>query len=308
MSASHFLCIITNEGKYHAGCNIIFRASLLNIDTADTNPFRYCAEYFDVETGQIYLRNRYYQPVTGRFTQLDPIRDGLNWYAYCYNNPIMFIDPFGTDAIVLTSLDSANGFGHTSALFQDENGDWYYTYWGDKAAAVIAIPKDYVEYETMGVNIEGSLDSLENFNNTLNMILSFYGFENITSKYDMATYVVGDFTASLHAAYDSVKTASSNSSGLLYDLKDGTMVFQAEKDIFELGPTNEEYDLITNNCLQWTISLLESGTLNTGENCGKYMSGINYGNVLIDKSTKLAPNYAAGVFVYMFKSCSIKPN
>lgn len=95
MSASHLLCIITNEGKYHAGCNIIFRASLLNIDTADTNPFRYFAEYFDVETGQIYLRNRYYQPVTGRFTQLDPIRDGLNWYAYCYNNPVAFIDYTG---------------------------------------------------------------------------------------------------------------------------------------------------------------------------------------------------------------------
>jgi len=50
----------------------------LNPSESDTNPFRYCAEYFDVESGQIYLRNRYYQPVTGRFTQLDPIKDGLN--------------------------------------------------------------------------------------------------------------------------------------------------------------------------------------------------------------------------------------
>ena len=57
----------------------------LNPSESDTNPFRYCAEYFDTETGQIYLRNRYYQPVTGRFSQLDPIRDGLNWYAYCVN-------------------------------------------------------------------------------------------------------------------------------------------------------------------------------------------------------------------------------
>ena len=28
----------------------------------DGNPFRYCGEYFDVETGFIYLRARYYDP------------------------------------------------------------------------------------------------------------------------------------------------------------------------------------------------------------------------------------------------------
>ena len=71
----------------------------LNIDTTDTNPFRYCAEYFDTETGTIYLRARYYSPVIGRFTQLDPIRDGLNWYAYCRNNPIVFVDPSGKERI-----------------------------------------------------------------------------------------------------------------------------------------------------------------------------------------------------------------
>ena len=81
--------VVTKRYEYDAFGNE------LNIGTADTNPFRYCAEYFDLETGQIYLRNRYYQPVTGRFTQLDPVRDGLNWYAYCRNNPIMFVDPSG---------------------------------------------------------------------------------------------------------------------------------------------------------------------------------------------------------------------
>ena len=67
----------------------------LNPDETDTNPYRYCAEYFDIESGTIYLRARYYSPNHGRFTQLDPARDGLNWYAYCANNPIMFVDPWG---------------------------------------------------------------------------------------------------------------------------------------------------------------------------------------------------------------------
>jgi len=61
----------------------------------NTNPFRFCAEYYDFETGRTYLRHRSYDPTTGRFTQEDPIRDGLNWYTYCYNNPIFWVDPSG---------------------------------------------------------------------------------------------------------------------------------------------------------------------------------------------------------------------
>ncbi len=33
--------------------------------------FRYCGEYFDVESGCYYLRARYYDPSVGRFTQED---------------------------------------------------------------------------------------------------------------------------------------------------------------------------------------------------------------------------------------------
>ncbi len=62
---------------------------------ADPNPFRYCGEYFDVESGSYYLRARYYDPSIGRFTQEDTAKHGYNWYAYCNNNPIRFVDPTG---------------------------------------------------------------------------------------------------------------------------------------------------------------------------------------------------------------------
>ena len=64
-------------------------------DPVDANPFRYCGEYFDKETGTVYLRARYYQPLSGRFLTEDPIRSGENWYTYCINNPIRYIDPSG---------------------------------------------------------------------------------------------------------------------------------------------------------------------------------------------------------------------
>ena len=59
------------------------------------NPFGYTGEYTDLSSGLIYLRNRYYDPSIGRFITEDPARDGLNWYAYCGDNPVMFVDPWG---------------------------------------------------------------------------------------------------------------------------------------------------------------------------------------------------------------------
>ena len=41
------------------------------------------------------MRARYYQPSTGRFLTEDPIRSELNYYTYCSNNPVRFIDPSG---------------------------------------------------------------------------------------------------------------------------------------------------------------------------------------------------------------------
>ena len=77
-----------------------------NEATLDDNPFRYCGEYYDKETKTIYLRARYYDFAQGRFTQEDPIRDGYNWYAYCENNPIMFVDPNGLDSWIFYDEES----------------------------------------------------------------------------------------------------------------------------------------------------------------------------------------------------------
>ena len=31
----------------------------------------------------------------GRFATEDPARDGIDWYAYCNNNPVKFLAPTG---------------------------------------------------------------------------------------------------------------------------------------------------------------------------------------------------------------------
>ena len=68
----------------------------------ETNPIRYRSYYWDDEFGLYFLKSRYYSPTLCRFISQDSIEyldpesiNGLNLYAYCYNNPIMYVDPSG---------------------------------------------------------------------------------------------------------------------------------------------------------------------------------------------------------------------
>ncbi len=81
-----------------------------NINDSDANPFRYCGEYFDAETGTIYLRARYYDPSIGRFISRDSIAGdiddplSLNLYTYCANNPLIYVDPSGNFAEAISDF------------------------------------------------------------------------------------------------------------------------------------------------------------------------------------------------------------
>jgi RHS repeat-associated protein len=59
------------------------------------NNLRFAGQYLDAETGLHYNWLRYYDPRIGRYLRADPFGEGLNLYAYCFNNPHNWIDPFG---------------------------------------------------------------------------------------------------------------------------------------------------------------------------------------------------------------------
>ena len=61
--------------------------------------FGYCGKVYDVGTGLYDYGFRDYSPNNARFTTIDPIRDGSNWFAYVVNDPVNYIDPFGLNPI-----------------------------------------------------------------------------------------------------------------------------------------------------------------------------------------------------------------
>ena len=69
---------------------------------AQYNPFRYRGYYYDTDLGMYYLQSRYYDPNTCRFINADGQLNtdhilGTNLYAYCYNNPVMYVDYTGCE-------------------------------------------------------------------------------------------------------------------------------------------------------------------------------------------------------------------
>ena len=69
-------------------------------------PLRYRGYYYDAETALYYLQSRYYDPTACRFLNADGYAStgqgivGTNMFAYCNNDPILFVDFSGSRAVV----------------------------------------------------------------------------------------------------------------------------------------------------------------------------------------------------------------
>ena len=85
------------------------------ISGTNSNNLRFPGQYFQIETGLHYNHHRHYDPVTGRYTQPDPLGfvDGPSVYAYAGNSPIMAIDPDGLAHSTIRPRPMApGGFSH----------------------------------------------------------------------------------------------------------------------------------------------------------------------------------------------------
>ena len=98
------------------GCGTVWNSDGARVKP--NNPFRFNGEYLCAASGLVYLRNRWYEPRTGRFTQEDPIRWGRNWYRFASNNPIMYGDPTGLiDAASQDQIAAQNTRPQSATMF-----------------------------------------------------------------------------------------------------------------------------------------------------------------------------------------------
>jgi RHS repeat-associated protein len=117
--------------------------NLLNSEGKEITPYAFTGEWSE-PSGLIYLRARYYDPVTGRFLSKDPVRGfinhsgTLNPYTYAVNNPLRFIDPSGEFGIeIILGMGLLNGgissLGNLVSQLSLNNWNINCVDWGDVA-------------------------------------------------------------------------------------------------------------------------------------------------------------------------------
>ena len=77
----------------------------------------------NLRSGNYYYNARWYDPNLGRFITEDPIRNGVNWFIYANNSPLVFTDPTGLGVIgkifrILTNQTITNLGGDPQSLGQ----------------------------------------------------------------------------------------------------------------------------------------------------------------------------------------------
>ncbi|MBE9117226.1 hypothetical protein IQ249_15100 [Lusitaniella coriacea LEGE 07157] len=96
-------------------------------EVGDTeNDYRFAGEQFDGMLGQYYLRQRYYDPNSGRFTRRDTYEGNnlnpvsLHKYIYANADPVNGIDPSGL--FTIAEINAANAIRSTLSNIQVDTG------------------------------------------------------------------------------------------------------------------------------------------------------------------------------------------
>ena len=85
--------------------------------------YGFTGKEFDNWTGLYNYGFRDYASLYGRFTSVDPIQDGHNWYAYVNSNPVSWLDPWGLEPCKQESGEVKKA----APRYQEEDDEWYFS-------------------------------------------------------------------------------------------------------------------------------------------------------------------------------------
>lgn len=81
---------VTDTYNYDAFGNVISRTGATN------NAYQFAGNWGYYRVGALtHIGARFYSPAIARFLSVDPLHQGINWYAYAQNDPVNFVDPDG---------------------------------------------------------------------------------------------------------------------------------------------------------------------------------------------------------------------
>jgi RHS repeat-associated protein len=116
----------------------------------------YTGKPYDAVTGLYNYGYRDYQPETARFTTVDPVRDGSNWFAYVNNDPVNYVDLWGLKANDKNANTSTAymvplaGFGATMVAGGNVTLSYVYDTAGNRGMAISG---------DVGVGLSANIDS-----------------------------------------------------------------------------------------------------------------------------------------------------
>ena len=93
---------------------------LLNNDHGNYVYATYTGHIFDTTLDIYFAEARFYDAQTRQWLAMDPIKDGGNWYQYCYSNPLRYWDPLGLSGFTVFSCYDPKVIGsHAHKTLQD---------------------------------------------------------------------------------------------------------------------------------------------------------------------------------------------
>src|SRR6185312_1544884 len=111
------------------------------------------------ETGLIYMRARYMDPVVGRFVSEDPERSGKNWFEYASSNPVTSVDRSGKwpwlIQMILT-LDS-----QIPQPLKAEIGSWAGYWFLDPLKARVMASLSQATLKALTANMQTAIDAVK---------------------------------------------------------------------------------------------------------------------------------------------------